>query len=111
MISRRYKAVINRECTSDEASKLVTFMRTILGWKERVEYANFVGSQKTLPAKPTNEDVEVKCEDCGDLFLFTVGDQKFYADKDYTPPKRCAICRQARKESAQQNREQAHARH
>ena len=43
------------------------------------------------------EDIRIECKDCGREFLITVGEQKFYAEKDFPLPKRCPICRKARK--------------
>lgn len=43
------------------------------------------------------EDKKLKCQDCGEEFVFTVKDQLFYAEKGFTPPKRCRLCRLARK--------------
>ncbi len=39
----------------------------------------------------------IVCEDCGDSFEWSERDQKFYAGKDYEPPKRCKSCRDKRK--------------
>lgn len=44
-------------------------------------------------------DVELKCEDCGQPFIFTAGEQQFYAEKNFqNQPKRCKVCRDARKQ-------------
>lgn len=43
------------------------------------------------------EDQEIKCQDCGENFVFTVNEQKFYEEKGFLPPKRCKKCRDARK--------------
>jgi CxxC-x17-CxxC domain-containing protein len=38
------------------------------------------------------------CVDCGQEFVFTSGEQEFYAQRGFTePPKRCTSCRAARK--------------
>lgn len=38
------------------------------------------------------------CRDCGTQFVFTAGEQEFYAQKGFTnEPTRCPSCRQARK--------------
>jgi CxxC-x17-CxxC domain-containing protein len=42
-------------------------------------------------------DQTITCRDCGQEFVFTAGEQAFYAEKDYTPPQRCSSCRAARK--------------
>lgn len=50
------------------------------------------------------EDRDLQCADCGDNFVFTGGEQTFFAQKGFTDPKRCSKCRQARK--AQQGQQQ-----
>ena len=44
------------------------------------------------------EDKKITCKDCGKEFIFTVGEQEFYKEKGFLPPKRCRFCRKARKE-------------
>jgi CxxC-x17-CxxC domain-containing protein len=45
------------------------------------------------------EDQWIKCVDCGEDFLFTAGEQAFYASKGLTnAPIRCKKCRDARKQ-------------
>ena len=47
------------------------------------------------------EDKTLVCKDCGQEFIFTAGEQEFYAEKGFTnEPQRCKACRQARKENA-----------
>ncbi len=46
----------------------------------------------------TLEDKTIKCVDCGEEFLFTVGEQEFYREHGLTnAPTRCKRCREARK--------------
>jgi CxxC-x17-CxxC domain-containing protein len=43
-------------------------------------------------------DKTITCRDCGMAFVFTSGEQEFYAQKGFTnEPTRCPSCRQARK--------------
>jgi CxxC-x17-CxxC domain-containing protein len=43
-------------------------------------------------------DKPITCRDCGTEFMFTVGEQEFYAQKGFTnEPTRCSSCRQANK--------------
>lgn len=43
-------------------------------------------------------DKTLTCRDCGRQFLFTVGEQDFYASRGFTnEPSRCPDCRQARR--------------
>jgi CxxC-x17-CxxC domain-containing protein len=45
-------------------------------------------------------DKTLTCRDCGTAFVFTAGEQDFYAQKGFTnEPTRCPACRQARKAS------------
>src|SRR6266705_2660931 len=49
-------------------------------------------------AMATVEDQRIKCVDCGEEFLFTVGEQTFYREKGLThAPTRCKRCRELRK--------------
>ena len=43
-----------------------------------------------------SEDIKIKCQDCGNTFVFSVKDQIFYEENGYVPPKRCKSCRNAR---------------
>ena len=46
------------------------------------------------------EDKAVGCRDCGGQFIFTAGEQEFYAQKGFTnEPTRCPLRRQARKQA------------
>ncbi|MBE5777978.1 MAG: zinc-binding protein [Clostridiales bacterium] len=46
------------------------------------------------------EDKTLKCRDCGAEFVFTAGEQEFYAEKGFqNEPTRCKECRTARKAS------------
>lgn len=51
------------------------------------------------------EDKTLVCKDCGNEFIFTAGEQEFYAEKGFThEPQRCKSCRDARKQAAKANR-------
>jgi CxxC-x17-CxxC domain-containing protein len=40
-------------------------------------------------------DKNISCVQCGNSFVFTAGEQEFYAEKGYTnEPKRCRPCRE-----------------
>ena len=46
------------------------------------------------------EDKTLICKDCGNEFVFTAGEQEFYASKGFeNEPQRCKECRDARKKS------------
>nr|WP_092074337.1 zinc-ribbon domain containing protein [Dendrosporobacter quercicolus]NSL49241.1 zinc-ribbon domain containing protein [Dendrosporobacter quercicolus DSM 1736]SDM89106.1 CxxC-x17-CxxC domain-containing protein [Dendrosporobacter quercicolus] len=46
------------------------------------------------------QDKTLKCKDCGEDFVFTEGEQEFYAEKGFeNEPARCRSCRDSRKRS------------
>jgi hypothetical protein len=45
------------------------------------------------------EDKTLICKDCGAEFIFTVRDQEFYKENNFSEPLRCKPCRDARKRS------------
>lgn len=45
------------------------------------------------------EDKTIKCKECGDNFVITVDDQKWYAEKGFKAPKRCKSCRALRRQN------------
>jgi len=50
------------------------------------------------------QDLEVHCKDCDSMFLFTVGEQAFFDDKGFTPPKRCQECRKKKRKDKRRDR-------
>ena len=49
-------------------------------------------------------DKTIVCKDCGKEFVFTEGEQAFYAEKGFTnEPVRCPECRKARKQQRRNN--------
>ena len=51
------------------------------------------------------EDKTLVCKECGKEFVFTAGEQEFYAEKGFeNEPQRCKECRDARKMAAKANR-------
>ena len=52
------------------------------------------------------EDKTLRCKDCGNEFVFTAGEQEFYASKGFeNEPQRCKECRTARKNAGKQQHE------
>jgi CxxC-x17-CxxC domain-containing protein len=45
----------------------------------------------------TYSDKILSCVDCNQEFVFAATDQQFYAEKEFSEPRRCASCRAARK--------------
>jgi len=42
-------------------------------------------------------DKTIVCKDCGQEFVFTAGEQEFYAEKGFHEPVRCKECREKHK--------------
>ena len=52
------------------------------------------------------QDKTLVCKDCGAEFVFTAGEQEFYAEKGFqNEPQRCKNCRNARKHASKPQRE------
>ena len=48
------------------------------------------------------KDETIVCKDCGKEFVFTVGEQQFYAEKGFqNKPVRCKECRIAKKQAGE----------
>jgi CxxC-x17-CxxC domain-containing protein len=45
----------------------------------------------------TMTDKALTCVDCGQEFAFTASEQQFYADRQFSEPRRCPSCRASRK--------------
>ena len=42
-------------------------------------------------------DMQLRCCECGGVFLHSEGAQQFYKEKGFEVPKRCKECREAKK--------------
>ncbi len=42
-------------------------------------------------------DKPLRCVDCGQSFVFTIGEQRYFLSKGLSTPKRCPQCRLRRK--------------
>lgn len=52
------------------------------------------------------QDKTLVCQECGKEFIWTAGEQEFYAEKGFTnEPRRCPECRAARKNNGKPQRE------
>ena len=52
------------------------------------------------------EDKTLICKECGNEFVFTAGEQEFYAEKGFeNEPQRCKPCRDKRKNAGRAPRE------
>lgn len=45
------------------------------------------------------KDRTIVCADCGREFTFTIGEQKYFASKGLSTPKRCPACRLKRRKT------------
>ena len=52
---------------------------------------------------PEYTDQEITCKDCKTPFTFTVGEQQFYAERQFSNPVRCKPCREVRKAQKEAN--------
>jgi len=53
---------------------------------------------------PFYKDMELVCRNCGATFIFTAGEQEFYADKGFlNEPTKCPKCR-GRRDAPRQER-------
>lgn len=61
---------------------------------------------KKIPErKNVMEEKTLICQDCGQEFVFTVGEQEFYKEKGFdNDPKRCRECRDKKKAERRQFR-------
>jgi CxxC-x17-CxxC domain-containing protein len=51
-------------------------------------------------------DKSLNCKECGAEFVFTAGEQEFYAEKGFVnEPQRCKNCRDARKTASRAEKE------
>lgn len=52
------------------------------------------------------EDKNLVCKECGEEFVFSAGEQEFYAERGFqNEPQRCKTCRDNRKNAARGPRE------
>ena len=52
-------------------------------------------------------DKTLTCKECGSEFVFTAGEQEFYAERGFVnEPQRCKACRDARKSAARDGNRQ-----
>ena len=55
---------------------------------------------------PVYEDETLVCKECGNEFVFTAGEQAFYAEKGFlNKPKTCKACRDAKKNAGKPERQ------
>ena len=59
---------------------------------------------------PVYADETLVCVECGKEFIFSAGEQAFYAEKGYTnKPKRCTACRDAKKNAGKPEKQYFYA--
>ena len=61
-------------------------------------YEDEVVDANVSAEEPVYQDETLTCKACGNEFVFTAGEQRFYAEKGFkNKPKTCKACRDARK--------------
>jgi len=50
------------------------------------------------------EDLNIECVSCGKEFVWTAGEQEYYAEKEFSQPKRCRDCREERKRNQENSK-------
>lgn len=73
-------------------------------------YEDELMEESTATEAPAFEDETLVCVECGKEFIFSAGEQAFYAEKGYTnKPKRCKACRDAKKNAGKPERQYFYA--
>ncbi len=76
------------------------------GFNQSVKVGVHGASTNRREVKSMYEDKTLVCKECGNEFVFTAGEQEFYAERGFqNEPQRCKACRDARKNSARGPRE------
>lgn len=52
-------------------------------------------------------DTLLQCCGCGENFMWTAAEQRFYHAKGFFKPKRCAACREAKRKLQERRRQRA----
>jgi hypothetical protein len=53
--------------------------------------------RSTATTESDSGDVLLQCADCTRDFLFSAGEQRFFAAQGFLPPRRCRACRDQRR--------------
>lgn len=78
--------------------------RPIYRMAQEVDSRTYLVTTKVVEVKPEpskkrkRKKKKIICCDCGETFLFTGGEQKYFEEHKLSEPKRCPACRQKRKE-------------
>lgn len=69
----------------------------------------WANSNSLSEVKEMYQDKTLICKECGAEFVFTAGEQEFYAEKGFVnEPQRCKACRDARKNNARPEKRNVH---
>lgn len=60
-------------------------------------------SRNAVAPSDTHQDRSLTCKGCRTPFLFTAGEQEFYASRGLNDPARCRPCRQKRREEQERS--------
>lgn len=61
-------------------------------WRDSAALCGFI-DKKSVYGEWNVEDITIRCIQCGDEFVFTAGEQRYYVERDFSSPKRCPACR------------------
>lgn len=76
---------------------ILLYLPSLLDWLSKKISSNRF--KKEVSVMEEYKDITLKCKDCGAEFVFSAGEQEFYAQKGFTnQPVRCPECRKARKQ-------------
>ncbi len=50
-----------------------------------------------MPGGGNSRDQRISCVDCKKDFVFTQGEQSYFAERQLSPPKRCKPCRDTKR--------------
>ena len=79
----------------------VTYFLALSGKPERNIVPRDTSTTQKERVLSTFEDKTLVCKECGNEFVFTAGEQEFYAEHGFqNEPQRCKSCRDARKNAA-----------
>jgi hypothetical protein len=71
--------------------------RRAAGWARRDARLESAEGEPVVTTEIVSSDESRVCLDCRQTFVWTASEQTFYFNRGLQPPKRCAVCRQARR--------------
>jgi hypothetical protein len=78
------------------------------GFRRAGHDAERVNERNPTELARAREDMQIECLTCGGTFVWTAGEQVFFATAELTRPKRCVACAKKRKEQHRLARQPVH---